>query len=88
MQIQETAPQSPGFLAEPSLAMLDLLPLLRGPATVEGQDRTGGETALVAREKQDAGGNLLRRAEPAHQLALLQRVADRCRIGTLGLDLG
>src|SRR5436189_4141869 len=62
--------------------------LLRGHAAVDGEDRAGGEPAFVAREKQDAGGDLFRSAQASQQLARGERVAHRVRIGALPEDLG
>src|SRR5713226_3016088 len=62
--------------------------LLRGHPAVEGQDRAGGEPALVAGEEQDAGRDLLRSAEASQQLARRERLAHGIRIGAVAEDLG
>src|SRR5260370_10048407 len=62
--------------------------LLRSHAAVEGQDRAGGEPALVAGEEQDAGRDLFRSSQPSQQLTRRERLAHRVRIGGLAADLG
>jgi len=61
-------------------------PLLRGRAAVEREDAAGGEPALVAGKKQDAGGELCERAETAEQrrkrLALADGSAPLLRISS------
>src|SRR5262249_32662239 len=48
--------------------------LLRRHAAIQGKDGAGGESAFVAGKKQDAGRDLLGRAEPAEQLPRRQRL--------------
>src|SRR5262249_5153982 len=55
--------------------------LLRGHAAVQREKGAGGEAAFVAGEEQDAGSDLLGRAEPAEKLARRQRFARGGGIG-------
>src|SRR5581483_1887232 len=64
-----------------------LMPSIGGPAAVESEDRAGGEAALVARQEQDARGDLLGRAESAHELPLLQLAARGGAVRIPGQDL-
>src|SRR6266496_6603607 len=60
---------------------------LRGHAAVQREDRAGGEPALLAGEKQDAGRDLLRGAESSEQLPRRERLAHGIRIGALAENL-
>src|SRR5438132_14334863 len=61
--------------------------LLRGHAAVQREDGAGGEPALVAGEKQDAGRDLFRGAQASEQLPRRERLAHRIRIGAVVEDL-
>src|SRR5262249_51748131 len=61
--------------------------LLRGHAAVQREDRAGGEAAFVAGQKQDAGRDLLGRAETAEELPRRQRLARGGDIGALPQDV-
>jgi hypothetical protein len=61
--------------------------LLRGHAAIQGKDRAGGEAAFVAGKKQDAGRDLLGRADTAEELPRRQRLARSVGVGALLQDL-
>src|SRR5438445_13040575 len=79
--------KQPRHRAGRTRAVSRLRALLRGHAAVQRKDRTGGEAAFVAGEKQDAGRDLLRGAETTEELARRERLARGAWIGALPEDV-